>query len=133
MCTYVATVLLLISILAFDQFGSSSPTSYITNGGSGGRERQLINQRARPAARKYLRRVFIISLPIFNPATQESSSRLSQDDIARIMAAVGVHFQLQTLRETLSSSHQANLIFSSAGVSTIAVPSSATITISNFE
>ena len=34
--------------------------------------------------------------PIFNPATQESSSRLSQDDIAQIVAAVGVHFQLQT-------------------------------------
>ena len=67
---YVATVFLLISVLAFDQFGTSAPT--ITNGPRG-HERQLTNRRARPAARKYPHLVIIVSLPIL----QSSHTRVS--------------------------------------------------------
>ena len=57
--------------------------------------------------------------PIYNPAMQVSSSRLSQGDIDQIVATVGVYFQLSTWMS--SRAYQVNPISSSAEVSTIAV------------
>ena len=121
---YAAPILLLISILAFDRFDTSAPT--ITNGPGDTRDNSQTGKYGQlPGSTSTALSLSVY--PIFNPATQGSSSRLSQDDIARIVATVGVHFQLQTL----SSSHQVNPVSSSAGVSSIAATSSATVTVSN--
>ena len=90
----------IISILAFDRFGTPAPTSYITNGGSGGHERQLTNRQARPAARKHLRRVaVIVSLPNLQSSYagvfQQTFAARYRPDSGR---GIGVHFQLQTVR-----------------------------------